>query len=427
MALVRNLIKKERTILKSTTSTFADNLSLPVHRWYRYSAGFSALWARKLIEQEKENGRTKVFDPFAGSGTVLLEGEACGVKSMGIDSHPFVSRIASTKLLWKEDVDSFVKYGLDILEKAKKKKTHTRKYPKLIERCYSPDILSHLDRLKMAWESEDDGSPNSELVWLALVSIIRACSHVGTSPWQYVLPNKTKAHVSNPFDAFKKRISLMAEDMGQLRRWNGKSQTKFIQEDARECKSIPRGWANLVITSPPYANNYDYADATRLEMSFFGQVQGWGDLQDTVRKYLIRSSTQHVSGLNEETYHMLEAPLLRPIRNEIIDVCKKLEQEREHHEGKKQYHTMIASYFYDMAKVWKSLRSVTSSDSLICFVIGDSAPYGIHVPVEKWFGEIAMGVGFKSYTFEKTRDRNVKWKNRKHRVPLHEGRLWVEG
>lgn len=80
-----------------------------------------------------------------------------------------------------------------------------------------------------------------------------------------------------------------------------------------------------------------------------------------------------------------------------------------------------------MAKVWKSLRSVTSSDSLICFVIGDSAPYGIHVPVEKWFGEIAMGVGFKSYTFEKTRDRNVKWKNRKHRVPLHEGRLWVEG
>jgi hypothetical protein len=25
------------------------------------------------------------------------------------------------------------------------------------------------------------------------------------------------------------------------------------------------------------------------------------------------------------------------------------------------------------------------------------------------------------------RDRNVKWENRKHRVPLVEGRLWVEG
>jgi hypothetical protein len=38
-----------------------------------------------------------------------------------------------------------------------------------------------------------------------------------------------------------------------------------------------------------------------------------------------------------------------------------------------------------------------------------------------------MAAGFKAYRFEKTRDRNVKWKNRKHRVPLQEGRLWVEG
>ena len=40
---------------------------------------------------------------------------------------------------------------------------------------------------------------------------------------------------------------------------------------------------------------------------------------------------------------------------------------------------------------------------------------------------LAIAAGFKSFTFEKTRDRNVKWKNRKHRVPLQEGRLWVEG
>ena len=33
----------------------------------------------------------------------------------------------------------------------------------------------------------------------------------------------------------------------------------------------------------------------------------------------------------------------------------------------------------------------------------------------------------KSYYFEKIRDRNVKWKNRKHTVPLKEGRLWVKG
>jgi hypothetical protein len=41
-------------------------------------------------------------------------------------------------------------------------------------------------------------------------------------------------------------------------------------------------------------------------------------------------------------------------------------------------------------------------------------------------GELAMAVGFKSYRFDKLRDRNIKWKNRKHRVPLKEGLLRIE-
>ncbi|EQD27321.1 hypothetical protein B2A_15275, partial [mine drainage metagenome] len=47
-------------------------------------------------------------------------------------------------------------------------------------------------------------------------------------------------------------------------------------------------------------------------------------------------------------------------------------------------------------------------------------------PVERWLGELSVSVGFRSYEFEKLRDRNTKWLNRKHRVPLQEGRLWVE-
>lgn len=62
----------------------------------------------------------------------------------------------------------------------------------------------------------------------------------------------------------------------------------------------------------------------------------------------------------------------------------------------------------------------------MCLVVGDSAPYGIHVPVENWLGILAVEAGFKNFSFEKLRDRNVKWKNRKHRVPLHEGRLWID-
>ena len=88
---------------------------------------------------------------------------------------------------------------------------------------------------------------------------------------------------------------------------------------------------------------------------------------------------------------------------------------------------MVAGYFSDMAKVFINLRRMCKTESKICFVVGDSAPYSVYVPVDKWIGQIAIAYGFKSFKFEKIRDRNVKWKNRKHRVPLHEGNLWIEG
>jgi hypothetical protein len=88
---------------------------------------------------------------------------------------------------------------------------------------------------------------------------------------------------------------------------------------------------------------------------------------------------------------------------------------------------MVGCYFLDLAVVWKALRRVCHADSRICFVVGDSAPYGVYVPVIPWLGTLAVAAGFRAYHFEKTRERNVKWKNRKHRVPLQEGRLWIEG
>jgi hypothetical protein len=55
-----------------SASTFSDNLSLPIHRWFRYSAGFSAVWVAETIRAAMRSGPgpVRVLDPFAGSGTV---------------------------------------------------------------------------------------------------------------------------------------------------------------------------------------------------------------------------------------------------------------------------------------------------------------------------------------------------------------------
>ncbi len=420
-----NLFGDDGVAASKTSSTFADNLKLPIHRWFRYSAGFSALWTREVIQTAIASrvGPVRVLDPFAGSGTVVIEAAGLGCEAIGVESHPFVARIADVKIRRDVDPEGYQPYIQNILKRATRIAPSIDHYPALIRKCYPDEPLVELDRLRLAWTETTD-SPYYAHGWLTLASILRQCSPVGTASWQYVLPKKTKAIVAAPRVAFRAKAAQISNDM---RGWNrGFPSGVLVQADAREMTEVESGWATLVVTSPPYPNNFDYADATRLEMSFFGDVTEWSGLQESVRKHLVRSCTQHVSPIVRQTQEMIAAPEVAAIREGLFAACTQLESEREGHAGKKNYHTMVAAYFLDMAKVWNQLRRVTAKGGRVCFVIGDSAPYGVYIPVDQWMGELALAAGFRSVTFEKIRDRNTKWKNRKHRVPLKEGRLWVE-
>ena len=410
----------------STSGSFADNVALPVHRWFRYSAGFSGAWAEDLIAHEAATGRVQVFDPFAGSGTTLIAAEQCGVESRGIDPHPFVARIARAKLAYRSSPDAYRRQAREVLTAARRHPSSPESYNKLIRRCYTDGALEQLDGLRRIIERTDDGSDAARLIWLTLVSILRPTSHVGTANWQYLLPNRRKARVPEPFAAFSTMSSLVYQDMISAAGTRGPRAT-FTRDDARSCDTVPADSANLVVTSPPYPNNYDYADATRLELTFFGEISGWGDLQASVRRHLLRSCTQHVPDRSVDLDRTLARTELDPIRDELRLVCENLGHVRLNRGGRKTYHNMIGCYFLDLARAWQSLRRVCQSPSRVCFIIGDSAPYGVYVPVIEWLGRLAVAAGFRSYRFEKIRDRNTKWRNRKHTVPLCEGRLWVEG
>lgn len=408
----------------SASSTFVPNMRLPVHRWFRYSAGFSAEWAESVIKSIP--GPVRVLDPFAGSGTTLLAAEVSGAASWGLEAHPFVYRIARAKLSWRNDAQAYLRKIEQVRRASRDARTDVASYPPLIRKCYEDEALRQLDALRQGYEQVRDDSPASELAWLTLIAILRKVSTAGTAPWQYILPKKQKRAPADPALAFEECARVIYHDMRLGESVSG-PKANLTLGDARSCEGVPRHFANLVITSPPYPNNYDYADATRLEMSFMREIDGWGDLQDAVRKYLVRSCSQHVPEKSVDLRTILQTPELSPIRSEIARVCEQLSEVRESKGGRKTYHLMIACYFRDLANMWKALRSVCASPSKICFVIGDSAPYGVYVPVIPWLGTLALAAGFKSYTFEKTRDRNVKWKNRKHRVPLQEGHLWIEG
>jgi DNA methylase len=404
------------------STTFIPNQELPVHRWFRYSAGFSGAWA--AAEVARQSGR-RVLDPFAGSGTTLVAAQQANVASVGVEAHPFVFRVARAKLGWTSDVARFEKTALGVLASAKRaRRRESTRAPPLIERIYDRDALEKLFAIARALERS---ARCHDLPWLALVSILRSCSHANTAPWQYVLPRKSKRRVLEPFEAYAAQVELMARDMRALGRAGARPPAaKLLRGDARRCARVAPSSVDLVLTSPPYPNNYDYADATRLEMSFFGEVMRWADLHYAVRRHLVPSCSQHSHTERFELGALLADPLLDPIRTELAPACRALAELRATRAGRKTYDTMVAAYFAEMARVWQTLGRVVRRGGRACFVIGDSAPYGVHVPVPRWLAALGEAHGFRSLGFEPTRQRNTKWKNRKHRVPLCEGRLWMQ-
>lgn len=407
---------------RGNATVFTPNMALPVHRWFRYSAGFSAAWVEDVVRARRASRSClRVLDPFVGSGTTLIASQCAGADAVGLESHPLVARIASAKLAWSESADELHARGSRVLEHARPRDWPDP--PPLLQKIYPAETLARLLGLRDAIEREEHGDAIDGLVWLALVAILRACSPVGTATWQYVLPNKSKARASDPLEAFGFQIRMMAADMMDMP--STQAQALVCQDDARDPNVLDADSVDLVVTSPPYPNNYDYADATRIEMTFLGEIESWGDLQNAVRVHLVRSCSQHMAGYDAQ--EALEAPCLEPIRRELQTVYQALTLERSRHGGRKAYNSMVVAYFHDLAKTWIALRRFCRRGAQALFIVGDSAPYAVHVPVERWLGELALAAGFEKWTFRKLRDRNVKWKNRKHRVPLHEGLLTVEG
>lgn len=411
----------------SRSGTFVDNMSSPIHRWFRYSAGFAAQWVEHVLAEWGIKAGDVVLDPFAGSGTVPVVCDTLGIESVGVEANPIVARICRAKLLWTTPVDRVAKFADRVLKGARDRKPKTFDSPPLIQRTFDEDTLAVLCSLKDSWSSLNDNSAESELVWLALTAILRSTSKAGTAQWQYILPNKTKKKVLPPLFAFQQELGVMKSDMRWMQCRADKSKAQITAGDARNLSDFIDRKVNAVVTSPPYANNYDYADALRFEMTFWGYVNGWGDIHEAVRKRLIVSSSQHSSRERLRADDLLANEAVTPIRDELATVVQRLSIARESHGGKKHYHTMVAAYCRDISLVLRQLRKVCKAGSRMCWVIGDSAPYGIYCPIDKWIAELAIAAGFKRCHFDKLRDRNIKWKNRKHRVPLKEGLLWIEG
>ena len=420
--------------VKADYGSFKDSLKAPIHRWFAYPAGYSHKLVESAFQQYAVSTGDLVADPFLGTGTTSVTAKFNGIDSVGFEPHPYVCSVARTKLttdLDTADLWSEMCTVADHADSAAADKMDSTTYPELVYKCFTMPVLAKLTAIKDAISDIPD--PNtSNFLNLALAKTLRQVTTAGAG-WPYIAPSKyAKRSVQrDPITEFERAAGAMIDDLRYLQTLNPPSSEHAVinagaaaMEEYVEPESV-----DLIVTSPPYLNNYDYADRTRLETYFLGIYNSWSDITHNVRrKLMVSATTQITTGPMAHLTNLPEISVNLPETYEYlaprIDQLTGIRMEKP---GRKTYDIMVAGYFEDMLPIMRASYSVLRPGGKCVMVIGDSAPYGVHVETEHAVGTMALEVGFADFTVEVFRERGTKWQGntQRHSVPLKESILTI--
>ncbi len=414
--------------------TFKDSLKAPVHRWFTYPAGFSYKAAEYSFMESGLDENSTVYDPFMGSGTTNLVAKTKGICSIGVEAHPFVFPIAKCKMNW--DIEpvkvrrELAKIG-GIIEKIsgseeEKKEILAREFPELVLKCYLPETLYEILHIRNYIFSIADEEIKL-FMRVALIATLRDVSIAATG-WPYIAPNKIKitSLSKEGFRTYCERCESMLSDLAVVRESsvkNGSAHRLYCGDSRDTFGYLEDGCADHIFTSPPYLNNFDYADRTRLEMYVMGDAKTWGDITSSVRTKLITCATTQIDRKDEKYTFLPEFKRDCPEEYAFLEhAVNRLSELRLTKGGKKSYDLMVVGYMNDLYRVLKDNYRVLKEGSTAKYILGDSAPYGVHIPTDELIGKIGVNIGFRDYRIDILRTRGGKWKNnpQRHGVALRE-------
>jgi DNA modification methylase len=422
---------------RANLGTFQDSLRAPVHSWFTYPAGFSYKAVDEALRLYKVRPGMVVYDPFAGTATTNVVASQRGIDSIGIEAHPFIYFVAQTKVFWEFDfsvltteINRLIARIRDTLKSQSLSSIEVERiFPELVCKCYRREKLAALYLCREAIMSMP-ASPFRNFAKLGLTSVLRSAADVATG-WPYIAPQKAKKNNSNGksdvVSLFQKRLHQMVSELKQIYPTDfSPGKATIIYGDARERQDrIEADSIHLTFTSPPYLNNYDYADRTRLEMYFWGEANTWGDITREVRTRLMMSATTQINRSDYDTANLLSEDLVAAaptVTGELRQKIRSLSELRLKKGGKKSYDIMVGGYFNDMICVLQETFRVLAPGSAFVLILGDSAPYGVYIPTHTYLGDIGLAIGFSDYSVEQLRTRGGKWKAnpQRHKVALQE-------
>jgi DNA modification methylase len=390
--------------------TFSDNTELPVHRWWPYVQGYSAEFVADRIRRERLMPGSTVLDPFAGSGTTLVEARRAGYRALGCELMPPAALAASVKIRFEVDPRQLTAVGNRTLARARRTRPGPLPFLRETARQFLPETRARLTRLRDALPSGD--TPVEEAARLAYGRTLIPVSRLRRSPCLgYGRPDADEFR--DPWGEFAHAISIISEDLHTLHkgrdRWGPPGEVRRC--DARTLQ-LPPGSVDLAITSPPYVNGMDYVNNYKLDLAWLGYAQSYADLRR------LREAMVACDNLGREAIR----PHLATQDVEDLWLREILQQIRSNVDRKRSYrrddvHGVVKRYFLDLRPVLAAVYRALRPGRRFCLVVGDSLLAGTYVPGDLLTARLGTEVGFRIESVDIARRR---WSGQRRSFPLRE-------
>jgi SAM-dependent methyltransferase len=390
----------------------ADNKTKHVHRWAPWIAGFSATFVEDVIESYlPEFGRAEhlVLDPFAGVATTLVEGLKAGCNVAGFEINGFAAMAARAKIacidveidkLGREiegfrvlmssdeaEIDRLFAEG-DTEGLAGQLNARRAVAPNNFKSripFYSPPVeAKFLHGLAYARALPE---PDRSLFLTALGATMVSFSNYTYEPSLGSRPGAGKPLIDNASvrDSVSRKLSEILEDIRWVQQtysaqWRPRSRT--VQHASYLQSELPERSVSLVVTSPPYMNNYHYVRNTRPQLHWLGLLSSAAELKDLERRSFGKFWQVVRQGPRVDlSFEFLEL-------ERALDELRGLHPEKGHYGGA-GWANYVATYFNDSHLFLQRLHRQLRPGGHAVIVVGNSIIQGIEFRVDHLLAEMA--------------------------------------
>jgi len=202
---------------------FLKNSDERVHRWSPYVQGFSSEFGQRTIENYKSYYHSPIiFDPFAGSGTVLVQSKLNHNEVYGVELNPLLHFIARTKInTWQVNPDRLLNISANLPSNGEYKapeflkSEHKNSYDLVIT---SPPYMNGLDyvmnyKIEMGWLGFAENHKQLKKVKDDMV----VCDNVSKGLLQN-FHNENQRYTNDWLEEIKLNIKQNIEQRGSYRR-----------------------------------------------------------------------------------------------------------------------------------------------------------------------------------------------------------------